>query len=228
MAMNKKNLIKFENLYKIFQTDEIETYAVNGIDLSINEGEYVAIAGPSGCGKSTILSVMGLLDKPSRGVYRFKDEDVTGFDRDRLAGIRNREMGFVFQAFNLIESLRVIDNVKLPLIYRGELSDSEITARAEAALAKVDMMHRRNHYPTQLSGGQQQRAAIARAMINNPSVIFADEPTGNLDSKSAEIVMSLLKAQHQAGSTICIVTHDPRYTRDATRIINVLDGKIAA
>jgi putative ABC transport system ATP-binding protein len=222
------NLIKFENLYKIYRTDEVETYAINGIDLSVDEGEYVAIAGPSGCGKSTILSIMGLLDQPSSGAYFFKSEDTTGFDRNRLAGIRNREMGFVFQAFNLIESLRVIDNVKLPLIYRSGLSRSEIDARAEEALAGVNMTHRRNHYPTQLSGGQQQRVAIARAMINNPSIIFADEPTGNLDSKSAEAVMELLRAQHQAGATICIVTHDPRYTKDATRIVNVLDGKIAA
>lgn len=223
-----KNLIKFENLYKIYRTDEVETYAINGIDLSVAEGEYVAIAGPSGCGKSTILSIMGLLDQPSSGAYFFKNEDATGFDRNRLAGIRNREMGFVFQAFNLIESLRVIDNVKMPLIYRGDLSKSNINDRAEAALEKVNMMHRRNHYPTQLSGGQQQRVAIARAMVNNPSIIFADEPTGNLDSNSAEAVMELLHAQHQSGATVCIVTHDPRYTKDATRIINVLDGKIAA
>lgn len=224
--MDSNTLIELKSLYKIFRGEDVETYAVNGIDLKINQGEYVAITGPSGCGKSTLLSILGLLDVPSKGDYLLKGQNISGFSRNQLADLRNKELGFVFQSFNLIESMKVLDNVRLPLLYRNDLSKAEITQRAEDALEKVGMLHRKKHLPTQLSGGQQQRVAFARAIVGKPSVILADEPTGNLDSKSAETVMELLKQQHSEGATICIVTHDPRYTKDASRIINILDGKL--
>lgn len=219
-------VVKLENLRKVFQTEEVETSAVDDVSLHIAKGDYVAISGPSGCGKSTLLSVLGLLDKPTEGKYYLNGKDVTGFDRNRLAEARNREIGFIFQSFNLIESLSVIENVELPLVYRSDISTKERRQRAEEALEAVGMAHRKSHYPTQLSGGQQQRVAVARAFVNKPELILADEPTGNLDSESAETVMQLLKTQHQKGATVCIVTHDPRYTRDATRTIHLLDGKI--
>ena len=224
--MSSNTLIELKSLYKIFHAEDVETYAVNGIDLSIQEGEYLAITGPSGCGKSTLLSILGLLDKPSKGEYCLKGQNTSTFNRQQLATLRNRELGFVFQSFNLIESMKVIDNVMLPLQYRTDLSSNEIQDRAEAALTLVGMDHRRNHLPTQLSGGQQQRVAFARAIIGKPSLILADEPTGNLDSKSAETVMELLRQQHKQGVTVCIVTHDPRYTQDATRTIELLDGQV--
>lgn len=222
------HVVKLENLRKIFQTELIETSAVDGVSLQINKGDYIAISGPSGCGKSTLLSVLGLLDKPTEGKYLLNGRDVIQLDRNQLAEARNREIGFIFQSFNLIESLSVIENVELPLVYRSDISAAERRQRAEEALTAVDMVHRKSHYPTQLSGGQQQRVAVARAFVNKPELILADEPTGNLDSESAETVMELLKAQHKKGATICIVTHDPRYTRDATRTIHMLDGKIKA
>jgi putative ABC transport system ATP-binding protein len=221
-----RNVVKLEGIRKLFQTDEVETSAVDGVSLYIDANEYVAISGPSGCGKSTLLSILGLLDKPTEGRYFLKGQDVTELGKDQLAQTRNRQIGFIFQSFNLLEGLSVLENVELPLMYRKDVSARERRERAEAALEAVGMGHRKNHHPTQLSGGQQQRVAVARAFVNKPELILADEPTGNLDSESAETVMQLLKAQHTNGATICIVTHDPRYTRDATRTVHLLDGKI--
>ena len=225
--MNVSNLIDVKNLFKIFRTEEIETYAVNDVSFTISSGEYVAISGPSGGGKSTILSILGLLDQATKGIYLFKGHDVNTMSKDQLCTLRNTEIGFIFQSFNLIENLSVLDNVMLPMIYRKDISTNEVERLAIESLDRVEMSHRKKHYPTQLSGGQQQRVAVARAMITKPSIIFADEPTGNLDSKSAEIVMELIKEQHTAGATICIVTHDPRYTVDANRTIHFADGSIA-
>lgn len=224
--MNDKTLIQFEKLKKIYQAGDVETYAICDVDLMIKSGEYVAISGPSGGGKSTILSVMGLLDPYDGGRYLFKGNDVAFMSRADQSKIRNTEIGFVFQSFNLIEGLSVFDNIALPLRHRTDISNSELNDRVNSALKNVDMAHRSQHFPGQLSGGQQQRVAVARAFVINPSIILADEPTGNLDSKSAEIVMQLLKDRHEAGVTICMVTHDPRYTVDATRTIHVLDGTI--
>lgn len=221
----ENTLIELQNLSKIYRTEEIETLAVNEVSMHIDQGEYLVIQGPSGGGKSTLLSVIGLLDKPSSGKYLFKGQDVTQFSRAQAAQLRNHELGFVFQAFNLIESSNVFDNVALPLRYRKDVNKAQLEERVNDALKQVGMDHRIKHFPTQLSGGQQQRVAIARAMVGNPSIILADEPTGNLDSKSAETVMELLKQQHEKGVTVCIVTHDPRYTVDATRAITMLDGK---
>jgi len=220
------NLIEFDGVTKIYQAGDIETHAINNVSLQVKAGEYIAITGPSGCGKSSILSVMGMLDKCSSGRYLFKGADVSGMSRAEQSKIRNTEIGFVFQSFNLIDSLSVFDNVALPLRYREGITDADIAERVRKVLEHVGMAHRMNHYPSQLSGGQQQRVAVARAFVVNPSIILADEPTGNLDSKSAEIVMELLKRQHDSGVTICIVTHDPRYTSDATRTLHVLDGSI--
>jgi putative ABC transport system ATP-binding protein len=224
--MNASNLIEVKGLYKIFRTEDIETYAVNDVSFSIESGEYVAISGPSGGGKSTILSILGLLDQATKGIYRFKGNDVNTMSKDQLCALRNKEIGFIFQSFNLIENLTVLENVMLPMIYRKDIAKKDVERLAIESLDRVEMSHRKKHYPTQLSGGQQQRVAVARAMISKPSIIFADEPTGNLDSKSAEIVMKLIKEQHSAGSTICIVTHDPRYTVDATRTIHFADGSV--
>jgi len=221
-----KTVVKLEGIRKLFQTDEVETSAVDGVSMHIDKNEYVAISGPSGCGKSTLLSILGLLDKPTDGRYFLNDRDVTELHKDELARTRNREIGFIFQSFNLLESLSVLENVELPLMYRKDISAKERRERADAALDAVGMGHRKNHHPTQLSGGQQQRVAVARAFVNRPELILADEPTGNLDSESAETVMQLLKAEHAKGASICIVTHDPRYTRDATRTIHLLDGRI--
>jgi len=220
------HVVKLEGIRKLFQTEEVETSAVDGVSLHIDASEYVAISGPSGCGKSTLLSILGLLDKPTEGRYFLKGQDVTELDNQQLARTRNREIGFIFQSFNLLEGMSVLENVELPLMYRKDVSAGERRERAAAALEAVGMAHRKNHHPTQLSGGQQQRVAVARAFVNRPELILADEPTGNLDSESAETVMQLLKAEHTKGAAICIVTHDPRYTRDATRTIHLLDGKI--
>ncbi len=219
-------IVMLSDVSKIFRTENIETSAVNDISFNISTGEYIAISGPSGCGKSTLLSIMGLLDKPTNGEYLLNGVSIHNLSDNQLADLRNRQIGFIFQSFNLLESLTVEENVQLPLIYRSDLSQSEIDRRVNDVLGKVDMLHRRKHIPTSLSGGQQQRVAVARAMVTQPSIILADEPTGNLDSKSADIVMNLLKNEHAKGATICIVTHDPRYTRDATRTINFLDGSI--
>jgi putative ABC transport system ATP-binding protein len=221
-----ENLIEFQEVTKIYQAGDIETHAINNVSLDVKAGEYIAITGPSGCGKSSILSVMGLLDKCSSGRYLFKGEDVSGMSRAGQSKIRNTEIGFVFQSFNLIDSMSVFDNIALPLRYREGITEPQISERVRKVLEHVGMAHRMNHFPSQLSGGQQQRVAVARAFVVNPSIILADEPTGNLDSKSAETVMELLKRQHDSGVTICIVTHDPRYTADATRTLHVLDGSI--
>jgi putative ABC transport system ATP-binding protein len=223
--MNNSPLIKLEGIKKVFLTDEVETHALSGIHLEIKKGEYVCIAGPSGCGKSTLLSILGLLDTPSDGRYTLNDKPVENLSFAERARIRNREVGFIFQSFNLIGDLTVFENVELPLTYRG-LSSVERKQRAQAALEKVGMAHRLNHYPSQLSGGQQQRVAVARALAGKPSILLADEPTGNLDSKNGEAVMELLRDLHREGATICMVTHDSRFARHSERTIHLFDGRI--
>jgi putative ABC transport system ATP-binding protein len=218
-------LIKLENLSKVFYTDEVETHALANIHLNIDRGEYVAIAGPSGCGKSTLLSILGLLDSPTEGTYVLNSQPVQSLDLGQRARIRNREIGFIFQSFNLIGDLTVFENVELPLTYRG-MKSAERSQRAKEALERVGMAHRAKHLPSQLSGGQQQRVAVARAIVGQPSIMLADEPTGNLDSKNGEAVMDLLRELHRAGSTICMVTHDPRFTRYAERIVHLFDGRV--
>ena len=218
-------LIRLEGLSKVFFTDEVETHALSGIDLEIRDGEYVAISGPSGCGKSTLLSILGLLDTPTKGLYLLNGESVENLKARQRARIRNRQIGFIFQAFNLIGDLTVYENVELPLTYRG-MPASERKRRVEEALERVGMAHRMKHYPSQLSGGQQQRVAVARALGGDPSVLLADEPTGNLDSKNGEAVMELLRGVHQGGATICMVTHDPRFEAYAERVVRLFDGKI--
>jgi putative ABC transport system ATP-binding protein len=219
-------LIKLEDLKKVFYTDEVETHALSGVHVEINEGDYVSIAGPSGCGKSTLLSILGLLDTPSGGRYLLNGEPVENLDHSQRAKIRNKEIGFVFQAFNLIGDLTVFENVELPLTYRTGLNAAERKQRVLEALERVHMAHRLRHYPSQLSGGQQQRVAVARALVGKPSILLADEPTGNLDSKNGEAVMALLSDLHAEGATICMVTHDPRYAAYADREIHMFDGRI--
>ncbi|MEM5552313.1 ABC transporter ATP-binding protein [Pseudoalteromonas sp. NEC-BIFX-2020_002] len=221
-------LVELKQLKKVFVADDIETHALNDINLLINQGEYIAITGPSGCGKSTLLSLLGLLDNLSQGHYLLANHDVSNLDRDERAHIRNEKIGFIFQAFNLISDLTVAENVELPLTYRKDISKEQRKTMVADALAKVDMAHRVNHFPSQLSGGQQQRVAVARAIAGNPSIILADEPTGNLDSKNAQAVMNLLDQLHQEGATICMVTHDPRGASRAKRTIEIFDGKIVA
>ena len=218
-------LIKLEGVTKVFYTDEVETHALAGIHLEIKNGEYLAIAGPSGCGKSTLLSILGLLDTPTDGVYMLNGRSVANLTAAERARTRNREIGFIFQSFNLIGDLTVYENVELPLTYRG-MKPAERRKRAEEALEKVGMAHRARHLPSQLSGGQQQRVAVARAVGGNPSILLADEPTGNLDSKNGEAVMQLLQELHRGGATIGMVTHDPRYARHADRSIHLFDGRI--
>ncbi len=218
-------LIKLEGVTKVFYTDEVETHALAGIHLEIKNGEYLAIAGPSGCGKSTLLSILGLLDTPSDGTYMLNGRAVANLTAAERARTRNREIGFIFQSFNLIGDLTVYENVELPLTYRG-MKPAERRTRVEEALEKVGMAHRARHLPSQLSGGQQQRVAVARAVAGNPSILLADEPTGNLDSKNGEAVMQLLQALHRGGATIGMVTHDPRYARHADRSIHLFDGRI--
>jgi putative ABC transport system ATP-binding protein len=218
-------LIRLEAVSKVFYTDEVETHALSTIQLQINRGEYIAIAGPSGCGKTTLLSMLGLLDTPSEGTYFLDGEDVSNLSASERARVRNRQIGFIFQAFNLIGDLTVYENVELPLTYRG-MSSSERKDRVHAALERVGMSHRTKHYPSQLSGGQQQRVAVARAIVGKPLILLADEPTGNLDSKNGEAVMDLLKELHDDGATICMVTHDPRYARHAERSIHLFDGQV--
>lgn len=224
--MKSKKLISISKLNKVFATDEIETYALNNIDLEIFAGEYVSIVGPSGCGKSTLLSILGLLDKPTNGTYELDGHDVSDLSRNEQASIRNRHMGFVFQSFNLISDLTVEQNVELPLTYRKDLSKAERREMVSNALVKVDMQHRAKHFPSQLSGGQQQRVAIARAIAGKPSVILADEPTGNLDSKNSDAVVELLDQLNSEGTTICMVTHDPRSLKKGRRQIRLFDGKL--
>ena len=218
-------LIHLENVTKIFLTDEVETHALSGIQLDIRTGEYVAIAGPSGCGKSTLLSILGLLDSPSRGSYALKGNEVANLSFPDRARIRNREIGFIFQSFNLIGDLTVYENVELPLTYRG-LTPSERKECVVQALERVGMGHRAKHLPSQLSGGQQQRVAVARALAGRPAVLLADEPTGNLDSRNGEAVMELLKELHASGATICMVTHDERFAQHADRTVHLFDGHI--
>jgi len=218
-------LIQLNGVSKVFYTDEVETHALSTVHLRIDRGEYIAIAGPSGCGKTTLLSLLGLLDSPTEGEYLLDGKNVSSLSASERARVRNREIGFVFQAFNLIGDLTVFENVELPLTYRG-MPSSERKERVMAALERVGMAHRTKHYPSQLSGGQQQRVAVARAIVGKPLILLADEPTGNLDSKNGEAVMDLLKELHADGATICMVTHDPRYARHAERSIHLFDGRV--
>jgi len=219
------NVIHLEGVKKVFLTDEVETHALAGIDLEIKRGQYISISGPSGCGKSTLLSILGLLDTPTEGVYTLNTKAVQDLSMSERARVRNREIGFIFQAFNLIGDLTVYENVELPLTYRG-MPSTERKKRVQEALEKVGMAHRMKHYPSQLSGGQQQRVAVARALCGQPAILLADEPTGNLDSRNGEAVMDLLRELHREGATICMVTHDPRYARYADRTVHLFDGKV--
>jgi putative ABC transport system ATP-binding protein len=225
MSASAQSLIRLEDVKKVFYTDEVETHALSGIHLEIKNGEYVSIAGPSGCGKSTLLSLLGLLDSPTDGGYWLNGASVAGLPLGERARIRNREIGFIFQSFNLIGDLTIYENVELPLTYRG-MSGADRKQRVTEALEKVGMAHRAKHLPSQLSGGQQQRVAVARAVAGQPSILLADEPTGNLDSVNGEAVMTLLQELHRAGATICMVTHDQRYARHADREIHLFDGRV--
>ena len=222
------NLIQIEHLTKVFYTDEIETHALSGVHLNIARGEYVAMSGPSGCGKSTLLSIIGLLDTPTDGRYTLNSKEVANLNFGDRSRIRNQEIGFIFQSFNLIGDLTVYENVELPLTYRSGMPAGERKDRVQHALERVNMAHRMRHYPAQLSGGQQQRVAVARALAGIPSILLADEPTGNLDSKNGEAVMSLLADLHGEGATICMVTHDPRFAAHAERQVHLFDGKVIA
>ena len=219
-------LIRLEELKKVFYTDEVETHALSGVHFEVDQGDYVSISGPSGCGKSTLLSILGLLDTPTAGRYWLNGTPVEELDHSQRAKIRNREIGFIFQAFNLIGDLTVFENVELPLTYRTGMNREERKQRVLESLERVGMAHRLRHYPSQLSGGQQQRVAVARALVGKPSILLADEPTGNLDSKNGEAVMALLAELHAEGATICMVTHDPRYADYAERQIHMFDGRI--
>jgi len=218
-------LLHLDGVTKVFVTDEVETHALAGIHIDIQRGEYIAIAGPSGCGKSTLLAILCLLDSPTDGTYILNGKEVQSLKLSERARIRNREIGFIFQAFNLIGDLTVYENVELPLTYRG-MAGAERKKRVQEALERVGMSHRVKHYPSQLSGGQQQRVAVARALAGDPAILLADEPTGNLDSTNGEQVMDLLRELHRGGATICMVTHDPRYAKYADRGIHLFDGRI--
>jgi len=226
MASPNGTLIKMEGVSKVFYTDELESHALSAIDLEIKKGEYLAIAGPSGCGKSTLLAILGLLDSPTEGNYLLNGQPVSSLKLSDRSRIRNREIGFIFQAFNLIGDLTVYENVELPLTYRG-MAAAERKENVQRALERVEMAHRTKHYPTQLSGGQQQRVAVARALVGDPMILLADEPTGNLDSKNGDSVMDLLREIHRSGATICMVTHDTRYAGHAERTLHLFDGRIA-
>ena len=225
MENGSQPLIRLDAVSKVFVTDEVETHALQSIHFDVKKGEYLSISGPSGCGKSTLLAILGLLDTPTDGTYYLNGKSVTGLKLSERARIRNREIGFIFQAFNLIGDLTVYENVELPLTYRG-MPSAERKRRVQEALERVGMSHRMKHYPSQLSGGQQQRVAVARALSGDPLILLADEPTGNLDSANGEAVMNLLRELHQAGSTICMVTHDPRYAEFADRTVRLFDGRI--
>ena len=225
MDNGSQSLIRLESVSKVFVTDEVETHALSGIHFELKKGEYLSIAGPSGCGKSTLLAILGLLDTPTDGTYYLNDKPVTGLKLSERARIRNREIGFIFQAFNLIGDLTVYENVELPLTYRG-MPGAERKRRVQESLERVGMSHRMKHYPSQLSGGQQQRVAVARALGGDPLILLADEPTGNLDSANGEAVMTLLRELHGGGATICMVTHDPRYADFADRTLRLFDGRI--
>ena len=224
-STNGTGVIKLKSVAKVFLTDEVETHALSDVSLDVAKGEYVSIGGPSGCGKSTLLSILGLLDSASSGEYWLNGQAVADLPAKDRARVRNREIGFIFQSFNLIGDLTVFENVELPLTYRG-MPTSDRRDRVTAALERVGMAHRAKHLPSQLSGGQQQRVAVARAVAGEPAMLLADEPTGNLDSKSGESVMDLLHELHRAGATICMVTHDPRYARHAERNIHLFDGRV--
>lgn len=225
MASSTQSLLKLDGVQKVFYTDEVETHALDNIHLEIENGEFVSIAGPSGCGKSTLLSILGLLDSPTGGSYWLNGKPVENLSLAERARIRNREVGFIFQSFNLIGDLSVYENVELPLTYRG-MPSAERKQRVNEALERVGMAHRAKHLPSQLSGGQQQRVAVARAIVGQPLILMADEPTGNLDSKNGDAVMELMRELHQGGATICMVTHDPRFSRYADRTIHLFDGTI--
>lgn len=222
-----EKIIKTENIRKVFRTEDVETWALNGVDIEINEGEFVAIMGPSGCGKSTLLNILGLLDNPSEGSYLLNGTDVTLFTEDNRTTLRKGVIGFVFQSFNLIDDLNVYENIELPLLYMG-IPRKERKRRVEDAMRHMDITHRAGHFPQQLSGGQQQRVAIARAVVATPKIIFADEPTGNLDSKNGIEVMELLKQLNSEGTTIVMVTHSQRDASYAKRVINLFDGQVTA
>ena len=225
MTTHGETLIHMNHMKKVFMTDEVETHALAGIHIDINKGEFVSIAGPSGCGKSTLLSIMGLLDSPSDGEYTLSGKPVAEISLAERTKLRNQEIGFIFQNFNLIGDLTVYENVELPLTYRG-MAAGERKQRVHDSLEKVGMVHRTNHYPSQLSGGQQQRVAVARALVGSPTILLADEPTGNLDSTNGEAVMKLLHDLHGEGATICMVTHDQRYAKNADRTIHLFDGQV--
>jgi putative ABC transport system ATP-binding protein len=224
--MNSENLIDLQGITKVFTTDELETVALDTVQLIIGRGEYVSVSGPSGCGKSTLLSVMGLLNSSTGGRYYLNGTEVTALAPAEQARVRNREIGFIFQAFNLIGDLTAFENVELPLTFRGDLSRKQRRDLVMEALGRVDIAQREKHYPAQMSGGQQQRVAIARALVGKPAVLLADEPTGNLDSKNARLVMDLLDELHDQGSTIVMVTHDPRFAERAARQVSLFDGRI--
>jgi len=223
--MDEEMLIRMEEIKKVFLTEEVETHALSGVHVSIERGEFVAIQGPSGCGKTTLLSMMGLLDTPTSGRYVLNGRPVESLSSQARAAMRNQAIGFIFQSFNLIGDLTVYENVELPLIYRDAPSAVR-RERVVQALEQVDMGPRQNHYPAQLSGGQQQRVAVARALVGDPLVLLADEPTGNLDSRNGVMVMDLLRALHERGTTVCMVTHDPRYLAYAQRTIHLFDGQV--
>lgn len=225
MTKEQSNIIELEGIKKVFQTDEIETFALSGIHLKIPKGEFSIISGPSGCGKSTLLSIMGLLDIPTEGSYLLHGIDTHSMTLRKLAKIRNREIGYIFQSFNLIGNLTVFENIELPLIYRGTPGNarSEIVMKA---LDKLQMTHRRNHLPSQLSGGQQQRVAVARSLVGEPKIILADEPTGNLDTRNGDRIIEILQQLNREGTTICMVTHEKSYEGIGDRIIKMLDGKV--
>jgi putative ABC transport system ATP-binding protein len=224
--VNDGTIIQLKGVSKVFETEEVRTHALEAVDLTIVRGDYLAVSGPSGCGKSTLLSILGLLDAPSTGQYWLNGRDVSSLSGKARALTRNREIGFIFQSFNLLGDLSVAENVGLPLTYRG-MSAADRKARVERALDRVGMTQRARHYPSQLSGGQQQRVAVARAVAGDPAILLADEPTGNLDSSNGEAVMALLGELHAGGATICIVTHDPRFADHAERVVHLLDGRIA-
>jgi putative ABC transport system ATP-binding protein len=224
--MQPQAMIRLESVTKVFYTDELETHALDGIHLDVAKGEFLSISGPSGCGKSTLLAILGLLDMPTEGRYTLAGENVSSLAPAVRARVRNERIGFIFQAFNLICDLTVLQNVELPLTYRQGMTGTERRNAALHALERVGMSHRVNHHPSQLSGGQQQRVAVARALAGKPAILLADEPTGNLDSRNGEAVMNLLRELHREGSTICMVTHDPRYADYADRKVQLFDGRI--
>jgi putative ABC transport system ATP-binding protein len=224
--MQEQAMISLKGVTKVFYTDDLETHALDGIHLDVAKGEFLSISGPSGCGKSTLLALLGLLDSPTDGKYTLDGQDVTSLARAARAKVRNERIGFIFQAFNLIGDLTVLQNVELPLTYREHMGGEERRKAALHALERVGMSHRVNHHPAQLSGGQQQRVAVARALAGRPAILLADEPTGNLDSRNGEAVMNLLRELHREGATICMVTHDPRYADYADRKVQLFDGRV--